>query len=177
VSLSLDRERRMLADLHAIDWSAIDPDALRRMLREYAGPALADQVEAADIETGKLIRELGVRMGWKMSESRSLVTVVACIAGVTRCLAGHRCQHAARADRPLTAVLAARVIACDLCLRRFDGAIAASDRRAMNGEDWVCDFCLAEADRFRPTVVHLGPCRVFGDMCSRCIGADSGGAA
>jgi hypothetical protein len=177
VSLSLDRERRMLAAFHAIDWSTIDPDALRRLLREYAGLALADQIDAAGIETGKLIRELGVRIGWKTAESRSLVTVVACIAGVARCLDGHRCQHAARGDRPLTAMLAARVIACDSCLLRFAGAIAASDRRAMNGDDRLCDFCLTEAVRFRPTVVHLGPCRVVGDMCTRCIGADTEGAA
>ncbi len=85
-----------------------------------------------------------------------------------RCVATHACEHATTGDRPLKAFLAARIIACDACLPRYSGPLAAANRDAAAAT--LCDYCLTKSeDRwFRPVASPAGPCLVMGDMCHTC---------
>ena len=167
----------MLAELRTLVPDEAAQEEVRQF-RERIGVARLDQMWAAAAETADVVEralETGQfeRLLLRPSIPRPVALVL--LAGVLRCLAASHCEHT-WGDRPLVAVLAARVIACDPCLPRYRGALVAQSQRVRAGADQVCDFCLEEqppGETFRPVLTNYGPVRMFGDMCESCHEATS----
>jgi hypothetical protein len=170
--LTLADEREMLDEVRR--WKLVPNREYERLLGEQFGTAYLDQLRAAAAETDGRRHALagGPFRLRHHAAARPVELAPMLMAGVLRCLAASHCEHAPRADRPLVAVLAARVVACDACLDRFRGPIAAADERNASGVDRLCDFCLSEPEDnfFYPTAIPFGPTMVFGDMCRECQG-------
>jgi hypothetical protein len=166
--LTLDEEREMLAEVR--NWRHVSEEEYRQFLEERIGTARSDQIQAASAEAEKRIAAFAEEAAFPLVEVESFELASMLVAGVLRCLAASSCEHAVRGDRPLVVVLAARVIACDPCLLRFRGAIAASDQRVVAGHDRLCDLCLEEPEDgfFFPTAVAFGPAKVCADVCGSC---------
>lgn len=173
--LTLAEERELNANvIEAVAALEAMPRAeYERWLRERYGVAKLDQMQAASAETIRDVLAIGaanphVYPYYHSTNSRAFGALL--YAGVVRCSAQSRCEHVADGGRPLTCALAARVIACERCLPRFRGAIIASLRRNVTGQDRLCDLCLREPanDKFRPIIAHYGPVQVGGDVCDEC---------
>jgi len=135
---------------------------------DHEGPE-HDQRLAANRDAFDLTLQLGDLLGATGGETQTpgdarLKAML--IAGVFRCEAGTRCQHAKQAANltlPLIAVLGARVLTCQACMPLF--AATAADPR----HDNECDLCLTRGHTmftgFVDTVVSIA---VHGNACDTC---------
>lgn len=161
----------MLAGLRGM-WpqmeEGFDSGEVQHAVRAMLGVHGADQIEAASAETLMMMAKHEGE-GEKVLARRGDVAPMM-IAAVMRCVARHHCEHALDGKRPLVAFLAARVIACERCLLKYERVLAEHDVQVRAGGDLLCDFCLEDQEDgyFRPTIVPYGPARLFGDMCDAC---------
>ena len=167
---TLEWERAIVAKARRIPRLA--PAECEALYEELFGVAALDQHRAASAETLQSVRALrGTPPYIHERETTAWPLGMLLYAGVARCLVQSRCEHAdPRGGHPVTAVLVARVIACDRCLPRYRGAVAAALGRNASGADRLCDLCLEEPpdNHFRPFVAHYGPAKVVGDVCDEC---------
>jgi hypothetical protein len=168
--LTLAEERAIVAK--AREFPRLSPADCEELYRELFGIAALEQLKAAAAETERNVLALGGRPPYiHHQETTSWELGMLLWAGVIRCLKQSACEHATpRGGHPVTAILVARVIACDRCLPRYKGAIVAAHRRNLTGEDRLCDLCLEEPanSSYRPFIAHYGAARVVGDYCDEC---------
>lgn len=168
--LTLEQERHIVARARRI--SRLSPADCEELYRELFGIAALDQLRAAAAETERDVLALGGMPPYlHHQETSSWELGMLLWAGVVRCLKQSACEHATpRGGHPVTAILVARVIACDRCLPRFKGAIVAAHRRNATGADRLCDLCLEEPanNSYRPFIAHYGAAKVAGDYCDAC---------
>jgi hypothetical protein len=173
-SLDLERDRAMLEEARRL-FASLQGADLGELLEDWRGrmgPAAADQFEAAEREVTAELRRAGeLTENGVVVQNRGLGEwSTRLFAALTRCYStGNFCEHALHGDRPLTGLVAARVISCRACLIRFVRPVAEADARALAGEAY-CDFCLEDvADNyFKPTVAQYGPVILYGDACVPC---------
>lgn len=166
--LTLDEERRMIREIRT--WEGLPEGDYRNAMRNLVGAAAFDQFMAAARESAGRFDGLaalwGIQAEKRQPSSHELLVLT--VAAVLRCLATHRCPHAVHGDRPLIALLGARVISCVPCLPESFDVIEAQDVCVRNNEDMLCDWCLEESAIFHKTQGLLGPVTLMGDQCPRC---------
>jgi hypothetical protein len=175
-------ERTLLGDLLTVFEQHPEPAPWREAARtaEAAVPSwLLDQQRAAQAETPRLFQAIvaSVRPSRDAGVPEPPLTLepepwraAVISAGLTRALAQHPCNHAARLDRPIVVFLAARLATCAPCAPKFKALLVAQERRARTGTDRQCDWCLRDVpeNRFTPHVVQAGQVVLHGDACPDC---------
>jgi hypothetical protein len=170
--LTLSEERELIAAMRRLPRPS--PGEFERGLRDTYGIAMVDQWRAAAAETRRRVLDLAAALPDRFphrADATSWEFATLLHAAFLRCAAQSRCEHVAMGGRPVVASLAARVVACERCLPRFRGAIAASAQRIRSGADRLCDLCLEEPanGNYRPIVVPYGPVQLMGDVCDECF--------
>lgn len=172
--MSLEDDREALESaLGIVELLRVDPDArvLVGDLRETMGVALYDQHMQATKEAKNLALTPTSKFyspGTTHDPETQAKILGMTLAGVIRCMNGHKCVHAGAGDRPLLALLGHRLITCSGCAATFEHVVAAQEARVNAGLDLICDFCLEESRTFTPSRLPYGPVIVSGDMCDVC---------
>jgi hypothetical protein len=178
MTLTRTQELAMLGDSRRIaeriaNLTADELGAFAANWRARAPIAWADQHDAAIAETASTI---GLWLAIPDYRQRPDTTVrtndrAQIMAAITRCLASHHCPHAVYADRPLTALVAHRVITCARCSPQFAAVMLKRDALQAAAADTECDLCLTRGvTEFHPFAILMGPVTLIGDMCPDCWG-------
>lgn len=161
--MTIEEDRAEIAHFRTFKQGPLPP------LEERIGVAAADQIQAATRDSEQSLQVMLARgvMGFKYRDHAYGMNAEFA-AALMRCMRAHCCPHVRDGGRELRAFLGARVITCSACAKGYEHIVEEQDERVKAGDDWLCDFCLEEADEFTPSGVQFGPVILVGDMCDNC---------